>query len=176
MIAALLLAGAWIIQPGQPPSRPPVTIRPGQAPQGTSAVPISETAEPLGLAVAGFDGDHDGRTSRAEYDAALARTFAAADRDGDSALGYIEYSGWAETWLGSATALPGPFAIDADGDNRLSQAEFVGEFRKHFTRLDKNADGAVSHAELLTVRNPALAPVWDRNGRPLRPRERRPER
>jgi len=175
MISLMLSAAAPAAQPGPPPP-PPVTIRPGAAPEGTSPVPISEVAEPLGLAVAGFDADHDGRTSLAEFDASLARTFGAADRDQDGALGYIEYSGWAETWLGSATALPGPFAIDADGDNRLTQSEFTAEFRRHFTRLDTNADGAIGHAELLTVRNPRLAPVLDRNGRPIRQRERRRER
>jgi hypothetical protein len=158
----------------QPPPPPPAAIRPGTAPQGISAVPISESAEPLGLAVAGFDADRNGATSLAEYDVALARTFATADRNGDSALGYIEYSGWAETWLGSPTALPGPFAIDADGDNRLSRDEFSAEFRRQFARLDKNADQAISHAELLTVRNPRMAPVLNRDGRPLRRGERPP--
>jgi len=177
MIMSLLLSAAsFAAQPGPPPAPPPVTIRPGQAPEGTSPVPISEVAEPLGLAVASFDQDHDGLTSLAEFDEALARTFAAADRDRDAALGYIEYSGWAERWLGSATALPGPFAIDADGDNRLSQAEFSAEFRRHFARLDRSADGAISHAELLIVRNPRQAPVFDRNGRALRPSERREPR
>lgn len=169
----LLLLALLAAQPGPPPSPPPVAIRPGDTPQGTSRVAISETAEPLGLAIAGFDRDGDGLTARAEFDAALGRTFGAADRDGDGALGYIEYSGWAATWLGSATALPGPFAIDADGDNRLSRAEFAAAFAHDFVRFDANRDNAVSHAELLTLRNPRLAPVLDRNGRPVRqPRNR----
>jgi len=169
LLTFLALAAA---QPGPPPAAPPAAIRPGQAPQGTTRVPISEVAEPLGLVVAGFDADRDASTTRAEYEEALVRSFAAADRDANATLGYIEYSGWAETWLGSQSALPGPFAIDADGDNRLSREEFLAEFRRQFARLDKSGDGAVSRAELLTVRNPAMAPMWDRNGRPLRVRER----
>jgi hypothetical protein len=159
----------------QPPPPEPVQIRPGATPEGTSAVPISEVAEPLGLAFASFDADHDGRTSRSELDASIARTFAAADTNGDRHLGYIEYSGWATTWLGSATALPGPFAIDTDGDNRLSREEMQAEFGREFDRLDKDRDGAVTHAELLTVRNPRLQPLFDRNGRRLRVREQRRE-
>ena len=170
----LLLLTLLAAQPGPPAPPPPATIRPGEAPQGTSPVPISETAEPLGLAVASFDADRNGATSLAEYEEAVGRTFAAADRNSDGALGYIEYSGWAETWLGSATALPGPFAIDVDGDNRLSREEFAAEFRRQFTRLDRSADGSISHAELLTLRNPRQAPVWNRDGRPLRPGERPP--
>jgi hypothetical protein len=169
----LTLLALAVTQPGAPPQAPPATIRPGETPQRVSRVPISEVAEPIGLVVAGFDANHDGRTTLAEFDEALGRTFAAADRDGGGTLGYIEYSGWAETWLGSQSALPGPFAIDADGDNRLTRDEFLAEFRRHFTRLDKGKDGAVSRAELLTVHNPAMAPLWDRNGRPLRVRERR---
>ncbi len=161
------------VQAGPPPPPPPAEIRPGESPEGVSRVPLSETAEPLGLAVAAFDADHDGATSAAEYEAALVRSFASADRDANGTIGYIEYSGWAETWLGSQTALPGPFAIDANGDNQLSQDEFVAEFRREFARLDRNGDGSVSHSELLTLRNPRLAPVLDRNGRPIRVRDRR---
>ena len=151
----------------------PVQIRPGERPQGVSEVPISETAEPLGLAVAGFDEDHDGRTSRAELNAALLRSFAPADRDRDGALGYIEYSGWATTWLGSATALPGPYAIDLDGNDRISAEELVAEFGRHFLRLDRDGDGHVSRAELLTVRNPRLPPIerGRRGGATVTPRQ-----
>ena len=157
----------------QPASPPPATIRPGESPPGVTPVPISETAEPLGLAIAGFDSNGDGLTSRAEFDAALERTFTAADRDGNGTLGYIEYSGWALTWLGSATALPGPFAIDTDGDNQLSRSEFAAAFAIHFARLDANSDGSISHAELLTLRNPRLPRVLDRDGRPVRQQRRR---
>lgn len=172
----LTLLALLSAQPGTIPSAPPPTVRPGQAPQGTSSVPISEVAEPLALAVAGFDANHDASTSRAEYEEALARTFAAADRDRGGDLGYLEYSRWAETWLGSQSALPGPFAIDGDGDTRLSRDEFMAEFRRQFTRLDKSGDGSVSRAELLTVRNPGLQPLWDRNGRPIRVRPEREQR
>lgn len=173
MFLILALAAA---QPGPPAPPPPATIRPGEAPQGTSRVPITEVAEPLALAVAGFDSNQDARTDRAEYAAGLERSFAAADANRDGQLGYIEYAGWALTWLGSPTALPGPYAIDADGDDRLSRAEYDAEFARQFTRLDKDADGAVTHAELLTIRNPRMQPVLDRDGRPLRPGQRREQR
>jgi hypothetical protein len=175
-MSILTLLALAVAQPGPVMPAPPATVRPGRTPQGISAVPISQMAEPLALAIAGFDANHDASTTLAEYEEALGRTFAAADRDGGGTLGYIEYSGWAETWLGSQSALPGPFAIDADGDNRLSREEFLAEFRRQFTRLDKNKDGAVSRAELLTVHNPAMAPLWDRDGRPLRVRPPREQR
>jgi len=153
ILFALALAGA------QPPQQP-VRIRPTDyAPEARGAVAPSEVAQPMALAIAGFDGDSDGRTTRAELDEALGRTFAAADANNDSQLGYIEYSGWALTWMGSQNALPGPFSIDSDGDDRLSRQEVLNEFGRHFIRLDADANGAVTRAELLTVRNPALRPL-----------------
>ena len=162
---SLLLSLAVLIAAAQPEA--PVQVRPGERPEGVSAVPVSETAEPIGLAIASFDSDRDGRTARAELNDALLRSFAAADRDGDDRLGYIEYSGWATTWLGSATALPGPYAIDTDGDDRISREELLAEFGRHFVRLDRDSDGAISHGELLTVSQPRMPPL---------PRERQPRR
>jgi hypothetical protein len=65
--------------------------------------------------------------------------------------------------MGSETALPGPFAIDTDGDDRLARVEVVSEFGRHFARLDANSDGAVTRAELLTVRNPPQRPLRERD-------------
>jgi len=45
--------------------------------------------------------------------------------------------------------------------------ELLAEFGRHFMRLDRDSDGAISHSELLTVSQPRLAPL---------PRERQPRR
>lgn len=166
----VLLSLAALIAVAQPQA--PVEVRPGERPEGVSAIPASETAEPIGLAIASFDADNDGRTSRAELNEALLRSFAAADRDGDGQLGYIEYSGWATTWLGSATALPGPYAIDSNGDDRISREELLAEFGRHFVRLDRDSDGAISHSELLTVSQPRMAPLPRERTQPRRPMNR----
>lgn len=165
----LLLTLAALIAAAQPQA--PVQVGPGEHPEGVSAVPISETAEPVGLAIASFDSNHDGRTTRAELNEALLRSFATADRDGDGMLGYIEYSVWATTWLGSATALPGPFAIDSNGDDRISREELLAEFGRQFVRLDRDSDGATSHSELLTVSQPRMPPL-PRQRTPRRPMQR----
>lgn len=168
MLTIILLAAFASAQLPQEPVR----IRAGEhAPDSRDAVPISEVAQPLALAVVGFDADRDGRTSRAEFDDGVARTFAGADANRDGALGYIEYAGWARTWLGSDTAMPGPFAIDADGDDRLARAEMLGEFGRLFVRLDVNSDGAVTRAELLTVRHPPQRPLRERDLRRLPERQ-----
>ena len=66
--------------------------------------------------------------------------------------GYIGYGDWALRWLGDANALPSPFTVDADSDNRITLAELQAELARTFDRLDKNHDGALTRAELLTIR------------------------
>lgn len=172
MLNLIFSAALASAQPAQP-AQEPVRIRSGDyAPESPDAVPVSEVAAPVALAMVAFDADRDGRTSRAELEEGLGRSFAAADANRDGALGYIEYSGWALIWMGSQSALPGPFAIDSDGDDRLSRPEVVNEFGRQFIRFDQNADGSLTRAELLTVRNPRMRPL--RRDQELRPLQRRP--
>lgn len=174
MFSLILWAALASAQPTQPvpPAQAPVRIRTGDyAPDSRDAVPISEVAQPLAVAIAGFDADRDGRTSRAELDEGLGRTFEAADTSRDGVLGYIEYAGWARTWMGSETALPGPFSIDTDGDDRLARAEMISEFGRQFDRLDTNRDGSITRAELLTVRNPRQRPLRERDLREFQRRQ-----
>lgn len=171
MLIPFLLAA---LASAQPVPAPPVRIRSGDyAPESPNAVPVSEVAQPMALTIAGFDLNRDGRTARAELDEGLGQSFTAADANADGVLGYIEYAGWARRWMGSETALPGPFAIDTDGDDRLTGAELVNEFGRQFIRLDTDRDGAVARAELLTVRNPPQRPLREQDLRRFQERQRR---
>ncbi|EZP55821.1 EF-hand domain-containing protein [Sphingomonas sp. RIT328] len=134
MLLALLLQAA--IPAATPPGQPPATF----------------VVEPVGMAIAGFDSDGDGRTSRAELDAGVRRSFQASDGGKSGAIGYIAFADWAERWLGDRNALPSPFEVDSDGDNRITLAELQAAFARVFARLDVNRDGFVSHKELLTIR------------------------
>ena len=134
MLLALLLQAA--IPAATPPGQPPATF----------------VVEPVGMAIAGFDSDGDGRTSRAELDAGVRRSFAASDTGNSGAIGYIAFADWAERWLGDRNALPSPFEVDSDGDNRITLAELQAAFARVFARLDVDRDGFVSHKELLTIR------------------------
>ncbi|MDQ2879044.1 MAG: EF-hand domain-containing protein [Pseudomonadota bacterium] len=114
--------------------------------------------DPAATFIAGCDGDGDGRTSRAELTACVARTFAAIDTGHTGSIGYVGYSDWAARWLGDANALPSPFTIDTDGDNRITLAEMQAEFASLFAGYDKDKDGAVTRADLLSIRSNTATP------------------
>lgn len=133
-------------QPGGLP--PPVAARPPLPGQQASSTIV---AEPIALMLAGFDADGDARTSRTEAEAGVARSFAGVDTDKTGAIGYIAFADWAERWLGDRNAIPSPFETDTDGDNRITLAELQAKVAINFTRFDRDKDGVLSHAELVTL-------------------------
>ena len=98
----------------------------------------------------------DGRTTRDELTACVARSFADADAGHAGSIGYIGYADWALKWLGDRNILPSPFGVDRDGDNRITLNELQTEFAGLFDRFDVDKDGAATRAELLTIRARAL--------------------
>ncbi|MFL9841236.1 EF-hand domain-containing protein [Sphingomonas sp. ST-64] len=125
-------------------------------------------AEPVAMAIAAFDMDGDGLVTRTEFDAGIARSFELSAK-GQASIGYIGFGDWSERWLGNRNALPSPFEVDQDGDNRITLAELQARFALFFTRFDTDKDGVLKRSELLTVR-PAAAP------RPAEAENRRPQR
>lgn len=150
MILALVLALALASQSGaaSPPEQPkPEAYRPS---------PATIVAEPVALFIAAADREPDGRTSLEEFRQSVVQSTSAdpAWRDrGDTGIGYIGYSDWALRWLGDRNAVPTPFEIDRDGDNRITFAELSERMEAIFARFDADKDGAVTRAELLTLRN-----------------------
>ena len=143
-----LLAQAAAPVPPSPAPQPPATI----------------LVEPAAMFLAACDGDADALVSRVERDACLARAFATADGAAAGRVGYIAYSDWAQRWLGDRNALPSPYEVDGDGDNRISSAELTRRFAGLFDRYDLDKDGSLIRAELVTIR--AAAPGVDgRRGR-----------
>jgi hypothetical protein len=131
-------------------------------------------ATPVALAIAGFDSDGDLQVARPEFDQQVRRSFAVGDSDGDGAIGLIELSVWAQRTLGNATAVPGPFNFDSNGDDKISFDEFAAEFGRRFAALDVNRDSSLTRAELLTF---VAAPYRDRRDRrALQDEEQPPQR
>ncbi len=158
LILPLLLQAAPIIvtgpQPGAP--QPPATM----------------AYEPAATLIATFDADGDALVTREELEDGLARTFAALDKEKAGTLGYITFADWAERFLGDRNALPSPFEIDRDDDNRIAVRELQTRFSEYFTRYDRDRDGVLNRAELLTIR----ARVFGDDGPPSDGKKRKPRR
>jgi hypothetical protein len=143
-LATAMACPAFAQTPAPAPVAP--TIVPGQ--------PLATiVAEPVAMMIAACDANGDAIVSRAELTACLARSYAAADPDRKGSIGYIGYAEWALKWLGDRNALPSPFEVDRDGDNRITLAELEARFDSIFARLDKDKDGNLTRAELLTIRS-----------------------
>jgi hypothetical protein len=109
-------------------------------------------AEPVALMIAAFDADGDARVTRPEFDAGLRRSFDSADPAHKGSISYIGFSDWAERWLGNRNALPSPFEVDADGDNRITFDELATRFDLFLARFDLNKDGVLVRTELVALR------------------------
>lgn len=129
---------------------------PGQPPRVPGQPPATIVVEPVAMMIAAFDADGDARVTRAEFDEGLARSFRSIDAAGAGSVGYIGFSDWAQRWLGSRTALPDPYEVDRNDDNRITLAELAARFELFFARFDADKDGAIVRAELLTVRTPMM--------------------
>ena len=148
MIVAALLALA-APQAAAPPPPEVRVLGPGKPNEQT---PATLMIEPAALFIVACDSDGDGRTTRAELDACVERSFAAIDTGHTGKLGYLAYADWQRRWLGDQGALPSPLEVDRDGDNRIALTELQAHFAKLFARFDKDHDGAVTRAEALTIR------------------------
>ena len=136
MIALLLaLQAATVPPPGQPPA--------------------TMVVEPVAMMIAAFDADGDARVTKDELARGVRRSFEAIDTAKTGKLGYIAFADWAERYLGDRNALPSPFETDSDGDDRITLAEMQAKLALVFTRLDRDADGILTRAELLTIRRTA---------------------
>lgn len=156
---ALLLALA--AAPALAQSNVPPPSGPNQPPPGPRPTIV---AEPVALTIAAFDADQDGLVTRAELTAGAARSFASVAK-GAPDIGYIGYSDWALRWLGDANALPSPFDVDTDHNDRITLAELTAALTRAFNRFDVNKDGVLSRAELVTLRSTQFGDGYKPDGK-----------
>jgi hypothetical protein len=152
----LAFAAALLAFPATAQQAPPASGAgtPGSRPQPFATIVF----EPAAMMIAACDANADASVTRAELHACLARSFATVALAKPD-IGYIDYSDWAKTWLGDANVVPSPYSVDADNDDRITLAELKTEFDRFFDRFDTDKSGAVTRAELLTLRTaPATAP------------------
>ncbi|GGA46883.1 EF-hand domain-containing protein [Sphingomonas psychrolutea] len=147
VLPVLMLAFAAPLSAQTAPTVAPPPLTPQQRQPAATIV-----AEPAAMFIAACDANGDGRTTRDELTACVARSFADADSGHVGSIGYIGYADWALKWLGDRNALPSPFGVDRDGDNRITLPELEAQFASLFDRFDVDKDNAATRAELLTIR------------------------
>ena len=151
-LALTTLPGVALAQTGaanRGPIQPGGATAPAQAP---ATLPATLVVEPVAMMIATFDDDHDGKVTRAELTRGVQRSFEAIDTAHSGKLGYIAFADWATRWLGDANALPSAFETDGNGDNQITLDELQARFAQIFARLDKDHDGVLTRADLLTIR------------------------
>lgn len=148
MIVFALLLQATVAQPDD------IVVR---APAGATAqTPATMVVEPVAMMIAALDADADGRTTRAEVEAGVRRSFEAIDTARTGKLRYLAFADWAERFLGDRNALPSPFEVDRDSDSQVTLDELQTQFSRLFARYNRDRDDAVTRAELLTFRTTAV--------------------
>lgn len=143
---------ALLLQAASPPQDDVVVRAP---PKSNAQTPATMVVEPAAMAIAAWDTDGDGLTTRAEMEAGVRRSFETIDTAKTGRLRYIVFADWAERYLGDRNALPSPFEVDRNGDDQITLPELDTQFARLFGRLDRNGDAAISRAEALTIRTVA---------------------
>jgi len=141
--------------------------------------PAPALAAPHGGAafIADYDSDHDGRVTRAEYDAVRHARFRATDTSGDGWLSEAEYVGEYQARLETQLAtsdLPDDKkleerqrqtrqahvrfgVLDKDEDGRMQQAEYDASGARAYAEHDGDADGIVTAADAARTDAPRTA-------------------
>ncbi|WP_290494711.1 EF-hand domain-containing protein [Hyphomonas sp. UBA4494] len=109
------------------------------------------SAPPVALLFVSMDSNHDHFVSHEEVDNGIDREWRALAGPNPVHQSAVQMSNWAAETLGNLNALPSPIAFDSNLDGAITASEFRIRLIDTFDRIDKNQDGLLSRAELLTA-------------------------
>ena len=113
-------------------------------------------------AFADIDANHDGTISQAEFDAFKPPMPPGGTPGGDmGAPGMPPPPGRGPMGghMGGHMMIMDIKSLDSNKDGKISQDEFLGPARDHFTQLDANHDGVLDSGELPSPPMPPMAPM-----------------
>lgn len=148
ILATGLMAAACASGPqgGPPGGGPGGPAGPGGGPGRLQEPKI---ARPVAILFTGLDANRDMMVTADELNAGIEAEFARADTDRSGVITGFEMVDWGRTVLGDAEALPDLRAMDVDLNYTVTPQEFSTALRREFEKLDRNADGVLTRAELL---------------------------
>lgn len=153
----------------------PIEIKKNKSTQAISPSaqgPIT-AIRPAALWMAGLDNNHDYIITRAEFDAGLASTFEALDKNADKRLTLLDLEDWRRRALGSNDAAPHVLQFDNNYNGTITREEFRATLTSLFVKSDRNEDNAVTFNELVSViERPRQRQRSDTNERPREDRSR----
>jgi Ca2+-binding EF-hand superfamily protein len=144
--------GLSIVALGACASAPPQDQRGPGGPGGPGGPQLTESmiARPLALLFSGFDTDRDFATSSEEFAAGLKTEFTRADANGDGFISAFEMIDWSTKVMGDKEAQPDYRTMNSDLGRAVTPGEFEIALRREFTRMDRDGDGKLLRAEMLT--------------------------
>lgn len=134
----------------QPPRGGPQGGPPSGGNRTSASLDGGQIARPIALLFTGMDTSHDRATDPAELAHGIAAEWASLPADPRGTVPALEISAWAATALGNPEALPNQISFDVNLDGRISQEEFAARLKAEFARLDRDHDGRLTRAEMLS--------------------------
>ena len=132
--------------------RPPDGERGKGRPEGRTGAMMVEAgpvATPVALFFTSLDKNADRVLNLDELHAGVAAEWSAIGAD--DGLRALQFADWSKLVLGSPDAHPAYVAFDNNFDGVISEEEFLACFEREFRMRDKDEDGALTRAELLST-------------------------
>lgn len=113
-------------------------------------MPTGFMVRPFALVLTSMDLNADTYITEDEFTTGILTQWSLMDADQNDRATPVAFDAWAESAMGTADALPGRLNFDTDLNGAVTRDEFIAGMRREFRTLDKNEDGRIVRAELVS--------------------------